>query len=283
MGASQSSSSKKVLSPRTLKRQVSDFILTTEPVAKSPNELCDNEVCLSDDEELLDVDHTPLSPNLSWLEALEAEHTPLSPNLSWLTDTPSTVFSINCDADAYKILMGREDSITVSEFEISRPVPCSPEPELQLSLSPRSDVGEGSFFPPTPRGFSPRASRSRKKTSICTPTDVRRLSAQNTEDLQDSPKGARLSRRGGLCAFHESQVPEMIRTLRKEGDRYDFGALSAEGEISQMRISIQDWTSGGESNSSELLSPPMRHQTLRTRLMHRDRPNVEIGGSSIPF
>jgi len=284
MGARQSSSSKKAISVRSLKRQVSDFILT-DSVAKSPKELCDNEVCLSDDEDLLDVDkHTP--PNLSWLEALEgieAEHTPLSPNLSWLADTPSTAFSINCDADAYKILMGRENSITVSEFEISRPVPCSPEPELQLSLSPRSDVGEGSFFPPTPRGFSPRASRSRKKNSICTPTDVRRLSAQNTEDLQHSPKGARLSRRGGLCAFHESQVPEMIRTLRKEGGRYDFGALSAEGEMSQMRISIQDWTSGGESNSSELLSPPMRHQALRTRLMHRDRPNVEFGGSSIPF
>jgi len=157
MGARQTSSSaKKAISPRSLKQQVSDFILT-DSVAKSPKELCDNEVCLSDDEDLLDVDkHTPrpLSPNLSWLEALEAEHTPLSPkNLSWLADTPSTAFSINCDADAYKILMGRENSITVSEFEISRPVPCSPEPELQLSLSPRSDVGEGSFFPSDPTGF----------------------------------------------------------------------------------------------------------------------------------
>jgi len=81
MGARQPSSSKKAISPRSLKRQVSDFILT-DSVAKSPKELCDNEVCLSDDEDLLDVDkHTPrpLSPNLSWLEALEAEHTPLSP------------------------------------------------------------------------------------------------------------------------------------------------------------------------------------------------------------
>lgn len=291
MGAANSlkiSSKKGLLSPRTIKRRVSDFILTSPQspeqvsVVKSPS-LYDNEI-LSDEEADGFLDHcTPVSPNA----------------LSWMTETtPSTIKYVHCDADAYKILSGREDSITVSEVSISRPN--SPKPELQLSLSPRSDLGE-EFFPPTPRESTPRS----RTGTICTPTDVRRLSAtQNFElNLQMSPKGARLSRRGGLCAFHDHQVPESIRSIRID-DQSNGGGPCPEEEQSASRRRVKtirfDWTPRPiESTSSESLFSPnrilersrtdyhleyMNSNLWRRRSIVPEGPSaLNVGGSRIPF
>lgn len=273
MGATFAKSKNSVLSPRTMKRKVSDFILR-DSVAKSSKQLCDKEEVLDDSEEF--VESEMCSPKIfSWLTDLETE---LTPNVKWLSGTVTPSISIHGDAHAYKILMGRDDSVTVSEFEFSR-APNSPQPELQLSLSPRSDVEDACFFPPTPKACSPRVTRN-KGSSICTPTDVRRTQCV-VLNLQISPKGVRLSRRGGMCALSESQVPEMIKTLRKER-RCELGGASTEGLVSHSRISIQGWLSPGESNSSELLSPP-HYSTWRRAYQRAQRPSVEYGGASIPF
>jgi len=245
MGAAKSSS-KDVMSPRTLKRHLSEFVLSPEQdsVVKSPN-LYDNEITMSDDEGKFD--HTPVSPYA----------------LSWAETTPSTATSFHCDADALKVLLGREDSITMSEVSISRAA-SSPTVELEISMSPRSDMMAEGFFPPTPRGcHTPRSQESR--STVCTPTDVRRLSAtQNLEmDLQDGPKGVRLSRRGGMCAFYNNEVPEQIRSIRSE--LFDVGgSLCPEGENAPSHRRVHSaryhFTPRAiESISSEVISPHIRN------------------------
>lgn len=248
MGAAKSSSysTKEIMSPRTLKRHLSEFVLSPEQdsVVKRPN-LYDNEITLSDDEG--ELDHTPVSPYA----------------LSWAETTPSTATSFHCDADALKVLLGREDSITMSEVSISRAA-SSPTVELQISMSPQSDMMVEGFFPPTPRGCHTPRSRKSQSSAVCTPTDVRRLSAtQNVEmDLQEGPKGVRLSRRGGMCAFHDNEVPEQIRSIRSE--LFDVGgSLCPEGENQPTHQRVHSaryhFTPRAiESISSEVISPPMR-------------------------
>lgn len=290
MGAASSTSANGVLSPRTMKRQLSKYALTSAEqvsVVKSPEVLYDNGAELTDEEGRRETgfsDHTPVSPYA----------------LSWAT-TPSTATSFQCDADALKVLSGKEeDSITVSGWSLSRALSSSPTPELMLSLSPEADLGDG-FFPPTPRGC--HTPRSRTGT-ICTPTDVRRLSAtQNLEmDLQDSPKGVRLSRRGGMCAFHENQVPESIRSIRTQS-LFDIGGeLCPEGErpTSHRRFQSLQFSStprAVESISSEVLSPPKRslrrsrtdylnstssRNSRRSMAFSSRNTLANIGGSQIP-
>lgn len=177
----------------------------------------------------------------------------------------------------------------------------SPEPELQLSLSPASDL-DGGYFPPTPRGcHTPRSHTG----TVCTPENVRRLSAtQNLDmDLQDSPKGIRQSRRGGMCAFYDNQVPESIRSIRTT-DFFETGGdvCPEEGRpTSHQRIrSVQfNWTPHAlESISSEVLTPKPLRSLRRTRsdyittrgkrsarrsIVHAQRFLLSnIGGSQIP-
>jgi len=271
------------LSPGTLKRQLSEYALHSEnqvSVVKS-SRLYDNEYSYEEDPE----------------PGLDDEQSPHA--ISWATTPPS--LSIHDDAEAYRILSGREDSITVSERSISRP--SSPGPELQISLSPQSDVGDG-FFPPTPRGASPE---SRAET-VCTPTSVRRYSLTQTANLDssDTPKGTRLSRRGGVCAFHDSQIPDSIRSLRSQHfENIGGGPCPEEGRTRQRTKSLHDWTtiriestsSLVESTSSETLASPHPRRSLRRARTEYDSisswrirsfvnegstaPNL-IGGSRIP-
>jgi len=291
------------LSPRTLKRQLSEYALHSEKqvsVVKS-SRLYDNDFSYEE----------------GLVPGIDDEQTPVSPYaLSWAT-SPSANLSIHGDADAYKILndddqkvkseaitalqlekivssecrlshedvfasesefylhdelsslsasSGREDSITISEISISRP--SSPEPELQISLSPRSDVGDGcdGFFPPTPRGHSPE---SRAET-VCTPTSVRKFSLTLIPNLDssDTPHGTRLSRRGGVCAFDENQIPASIRSLRSqhsEFENFGGGPCPEEGRTSHRRVkSLRDWTTTPiESTSSETLASPHPRRSLR--------------------
>jgi len=237
------------LSPRTLKHQLSEYALHSEKqvsVVKS-SRLYDNDFSYEE----------------GLVPGIDDEQTPVSPYaLSWAT-SPSANLSIHGDADAYKILSGREDSITISEISISRP--SSPEPELQISLSPRSDVGDG-FFPPTPRGHSPE---SRTET-VCTPTSVRKFSLTLIPNLDssDTPHGTRLSRRGGVCAFDENQIPASIRSLRSqhsEFENFGGGPCPEEGRTSHRRVkSLRDWTTTPiESTSSETLASPHPRRSLR--------------------
>lgn len=141
----------------------------------------------------------------------------------YFSDTESEIDPIPAtfeDSDAYKILQRKTMATS----------PMSPRDDslVLLSLSPRSEA-EFDPFPVTPR--SP-TDCGHDESDVSTPCCVRDENSQNVDlNLNLSPKGARLSRRGGICACTLSQVPETIRSLRSL--KYEMGGECLPGATPQ--------------------------------------------------